>query len=90
MVNVLIGYDVNSQDQEYEGLTEKIKSLGAWWHYLDSTWIVQTSISVVAVRDALKPLLDRNDELLVVDITGDAAAWCGFPDRGSDWLKNHL
>lgn len=90
MNNILIGYDLNAQGQDYDQLIDRIKTLGAWWHHLDSTWIVQTNMSATSVRDALKPLLDKNDELLVVNITGDAAAWCGFNQSGSDWLKKHL
>lgn len=90
MANILIGYDLNRDGQDYQRLTDKIKTLGAWWHHLDSTWIVQTTLSAVAVRDALKPFIDTNDELLVVDITGDQAAWSGFKQSGSNWLKERL
>ena len=90
MSTILIGYDLNKTGQDYNDLIEKIKSLGAWWHHLDSTWIVKTNQSAVAVRDMLGPLIDSNDELLVIDITGDAAAWKGFNERGSKWLKDNL
>jgi hypothetical protein len=87
---VLISYDLNKPGQDYDDLIEKIKSLGTWWHNLDSTWIVKTSQPAKTVRDTLKPLLDENDELLVVDITGTSAAWWGFNERGSKWLKDNI
>jgi hypothetical protein len=31
--------------------------------------------------------LDANDELLVIDVSGDARAWKLFNDSGSAWLK---
>ncbi|MBB3602790.1 hypothetical protein FHT40_002451 [Mycolicibacterium sp. BK556] len=90
MNTILIGYDLNKKGQDYDDLIEKIKSLGAWWHYLDSTWIVKTSHSASSTRDVLGPLIDSNDELLVIKITGDSAAWKGFNERGSKWLKDNL
>jgi hypothetical protein len=38
----------------------------------------------------LKLLIDSNDELLVIDVTGDAAAWSGFAPKAGEWLKGHL
>lgn len=90
MNTILIGYDLNKKGQDYDDLIEKIKSLGAWWHHLDSTWIVKTSHSASSVRDVLGSLIDSNDELLVINITGDSAAWKGFNERGSKWLKDNL
>ncbi|MBZ5735143.1 hypothetical protein K8Z61_11620 [Nocardioides sp. TRM66260-LWL] len=73
-------------------MIELIKSQGAWWHHLDSTWLVKTNKSATGLRDELvnSGLIDSNDELLVIDVTGDAAAWFGFTDRGGKWLKDNL
>jgi hypothetical protein len=90
MRTFLIGYDLNKPGQDYEPLYEKLKSYRTWWHHLDSTWLVRADLTAVDLRNELKPLLDASDELLVVDVTGDAAAWSGFKKRGSDWLLSHL
>ena len=58
-------------------------SYDSWWHHLDSTWLIKTNRSAVQVRDELKPLIDSNDELLVIEVTSDSAAWFGFNDKGS-------
>lgn len=39
--------------------------------------------------EAIKAHIDANDELLVIEHRG-AAAWSGFDDTGSKWLKNNL
>lgn len=91
MKNILVGYDLNQPMQNYEGLIKQLKAgYSTWWHNLDSTWIIRTAKSPVQVRDELLPYLDANDEILVIDITGGAAAWNGFSATGSLWLKNHL
>ena len=90
MASILIGYDLNKPEKDYDDLIAAIKeNFGTWWHHLDSTWIVKTEQTVVEVRDLLKAHIDANDELLVVALTG-AGAWMGFNKRGSDWLKNNL
>ena len=87
---MLVGYDLNKSGQNYDDLIEKIKSYGVWWHCLDSTWLIKTTKSPVAVRDELKALVDGNDELLVMDVTGNSAAWAGFGTDCSQWLKDNL
>ena len=87
MSTLLIGYDLN-RTKDYPDLIEATKSLGAWWHHLDSTWLVNTTQSPKEVRDTLAPHLDGDDELLVVDVTSCARAWTGFNDSGSKWLKD--
>lgn len=89
MKSYLIGYDLNKTGQDYETLIEQIKKLGTWWHHLDSTWIVKSDLTAVQIRDNLKPYIDDNDELLVARLSGEAA-WTGFSERGSKWLKNNL
>ena len=53
---------------------------------MDSTWIVNTNLTAVQVRDRLRAQIDANDELLVAAIS-EPAAWYGFTQKGSDWLK---
>jgi len=37
----LITYDLNAEGQDYNLLYEKIKSLGEWFHPLESVWFLQ-------------------------------------------------
>ncbi len=91
MTLFMIGYDLNRPGQEYGDLYETIKkqSNGAWWHHLDSTWIVESEQSAVAIRDAIQAVTDSNDKILVAKI-GAPGAWSGFSSEGSDWLIQHL
>ncbi len=87
---ILIGYDLKRPGQNYSNLIAGLKGYDTWWHNLDSTWIIKTTLTVVQVRDALLAHIDRNDRLLVVQITGQPAAWYGFDQAAQDWLKQHL
>lgn len=92
MATHLIGYDLHpSKGETYETLFESIKGLGAWWHHLDSTWLVISDLTAVQIRDRLKAHLPASDDqLLVLTVSGDAAAWYGFNESGSNWLQANL
>lgn len=92
MAVYLIGYDLNKTGKNYDGLIEKIKSIspGNWWHHLDSTWLINHPGNCVVIRDALKPFLDADDELLVVLLTRGEWATYGIKESGVTWLRNNL
>jgi hypothetical protein len=90
MDTFMVGYDLNSPGQNYDKLIEALKGYPNWWHHLDSTWFIKSSDSAVTIRDALVKHIDTGDELLVVKVTGAFAAWRGFNDKGSQWLKDNL
>lgn len=90
MNTIMVSYDLNAPGQDYSDLIVKLKSYGTYWHHLDSLWLIKTRETYKDVRDILKPYLDKNDELLVMDVTGDAAAWSGFSERARKWLKDNL
>jgi hypothetical protein len=92
MNTLLVGYDLNKQGQDYEALIDHLKKDGNWWHHLDSTWLISTQKTATELRDELVNLglVDSNDELLVISVKGDHAAWYGFTDKGSKWLKDNL
>ena len=92
MNTLLVGYDLNKSGQKYEELIDFLKKQTNWWHYLDSTWLIRTTDTATAFRDKLvnQGFIDTNDEVLVINVTGDSAAWYGFDDKGSKWLKDIL
>jgi hypothetical protein len=91
MALLLVGYDLNQPGQNYAELWEKLKTLGAWWHHLDSTWLIRTSLTPHEMHDQLASFLDGNDELLIVDISGRSWWSRGFSERGVKWIHdNHI
>lgn len=92
----LIGYDLKS-GQDYSDLIAELKSFGTWWHGLDSTWLIESDKSAKEIHSTLKAKLpSSNDKLLVIKYvtskeTGSgAAAWKGFTESSSNWLKKYL
>ncbi|HLO83895.1 MAG TPA: hypothetical protein VK203_02615 [Nostocaceae cyanobacterium] len=82
---IMITYDLKTPGQNYQGLDEAIKSLGNYWHYLGSTWLVDTTHTTKQVRDYLKQFIDYNDRLLVTKVDpSDVSGW--LPEKAWNWI----
>jgi len=90
MTAVLITYDLVSPGQKYAALTEKIKDYGTWAHIGGSTWIVAGyGLSPEGVRDDLRTVLDDNDTMLTIDVTGARnSGWLTQPIW--DWMRSNV
>lgn len=83
-----INYDLKQPGRNYEELHKAIKALGTWWHYLDSTWLVDTTLSAKEVWDRLGSHVDQNDAVLVIGVTRNYSGW--LPQRAWDWINQRL
>ena len=91
VATILIAYDIHPpKGKTYDDLVRAIQSLGAWWHHLETIWIVQCADTPGEIRDRLKSHIGAEDQLLVIDISGDAAGWAGVSESGSKWLGDNI
>lgn len=88
-MSYFISYDLSSPGQNYNDLIEAIKNYGTYCKINNSDWIISTDDKATEIRDNLKQHLDKNDKLFVGELSG-AAAWIGYPDSTSNWLKKYL
>ena len=89
MTSYLVTYDLSAPGQKYDDLSEHLKSYGTYSHALESAWLIVSSKSAKEIRDAAGKVLDSNDKLLVVELTG-VAAWRGLREATSDWIHKNL
>jgi hypothetical protein len=80
-----INYDLKKPGQDYSGLFEAIKSCGAWWHYLQSTWLVETTLTAEQVWERLKVHVDKNDSMLIIRVGPEYSGW--LPQGAWDWIR---
>lgn len=86
----LVSYDLRQPGRNYDSLHEHLKAYGTWAKPLESLWLIKTELDADSVLQAAKLHVDLNDELLVIDVTGDGAAWRGLDKKVSDWIQNNL
>lgn len=89
MAVYLITYDLNEPGQKYSELYEQIKSCGAWWHYLDSTWLVDTTLNAIQIRDRMRTAMDNSDSCFVIKLTNEN--YEGWLQKDAwNWIHKHL
>jgi len=80
-----INYDLKKPGQNYNELYEAIKKCGDWWHYLGSTWLVDTTLNAQDIWDRLAPHVDKNDFFLVIGVTRSYQGW--LPKEAWAWIN---
>jgi hypothetical protein len=81
-----INYDLKRPGQNYNRLHDAIKSCGDWWHYLGSTWLVDSTMNAQGIWDRLADHVDANDCFLVIGVTRDFQGW--LPQDAWDWINS--
>lgn len=84
-----VSYDLRKV-RDYHALYERIRSYGTYARVLESSWIIRTNRSPDEIRDYLAEVMDQDDGLLVVKLTGEAG-WRGLKDDRyggtSKWIE---
>ena len=73
----MITYDLNSPGQNYESVIKAIKdcSTGVWCTYWKSAYLIQTKRTVQQISDAIKPFLDKDDRLIIIETKRNYQGW---------------
>ncbi|MCK5283572.1 MAG: hypothetical protein KAK00_09280 [Nanoarchaeota archaeon] len=82
-----ISYDLGKPNRDYGGLFDELKKFDNWWHYLESTWIIKTSKEPNEIFDKLKPHLDNDDNLLVIEAGKKSQG--RLSQKAWDWIKKN-
>ena len=85
----LISLELKPPQRHLEKLNTEIKALGNWWHCVAGLWLVLTKHSAETIHDRLRPHLEADDWLLVLETSGECD-WYGFEGQAAAWLKDHL
>lgn len=83
----VVSYDLRAPGRNYEALHQALKAV-PFARPLESVWLIEAEGPAPRIRDILRPLLDRNDGLMVVEIK-EGADWAitGINKPSTDWLK---
>jgi len=86
--NLHISYDLYAPGQNYDKVIERIKQLGMWAKVHMSFWYVNSTYTAEQAVEFLKPVLDLNDKVYVVDATNNSAAWNTLSKEVSDLIQS--
>lgn len=85
----IVTYDLSKPGQNYERLVNLIKQESNWARLGGSSYLVTSRSSAVELRDKYKEALDANDKLYV-GVASAPAAWTGYSNEVSEWIKEIL
>lgn len=87
----LVTYDFDRSKQDHTAFFDKIKTLGAWMHYIDDTWVVSTNTynSADDIFKALEPFIDKQGGYLLIAQLAvyDRQGW--LPEEAWEWFDEH-
>ena len=84
---LIVTYALNNKAADYTPLFAAIKSnAGRWWHFMDSTWIVETQHTADQFAKLLYPHMFTTDSLFVGRLQGEKQGW--LPKEAWDWLNS--
>lgn len=91
MAVYIVTYDLKDEENcpRYQRLLELIKSGGVWARLGGSSYLVDSDESPVELRDKYRSVLENKDLLYVGEVTAPAA-WIGYSNDVTEWIKNKL
>lgn len=87
MAVLLVTYDLNKPGQDYSDFHKTIKK-NSWAKLSESSYAIETIDAPQAVYSALKPYMDKNDNVYVINLR--SPYFGQGPQDVNDWLSKHL
>lgn len=85
----IITYEISDKTgKSYDLLFEEIKKSKKWWHYIANTWLIMTDENANAIFERLKPYVDNDINLLVIEVGKDRQGW--LSQKAWDWIKKNI
>ena len=84
---LLITYEHKTEGKDYTSFFEEIKkNSNGWWHYLDKTWVSNTTLSADAFARKLFPYITQKDRLMIFKLQEDYQGW--LPEEAWKWFDD--
>lgn len=83
-----VTYDYKGPSARYQPLFDELKRFPGWWHYLDRTWLIPSDKNAAAIYERLKPHLDADINLLIIEVGRDRQGW--LPKKAWEWIRKHI
>jgi hypothetical protein len=81
-------YDLKTPNRDYSGLFEELKKSPKWWHYLESTWLIQTSENPTQIWNRIVKHINNNDRVLIIEVRNNIQGW--LSQDAWDWINQNV
>lgn len=83
----MVSYDFEGPTERYQELFDALPGFPAWWHFLDRTWLIATDLDARGLYQQLRPYIDDEANLLIMEVGNDWAGW--LPKKALEWIQEH-
>ncbi len=91
MAVYIVTYDLkkDSGSEKYADLINLIKEGGVWACLGGSSYLIESEETPVQLRNKYSRVLDKED-MLFVSVVSAPAAWRGYSQQVTDWIKQKM
>lgn len=83
---LLVTYEHKTVGKDYTAFFDTLKSTPSkWWHYLESVWLVETTMTANDFARKLYPHITTTDRLLVIRVQREYQGW--LTKEAWDWIN---
>lgn len=83
-----VSYDLKGIKRDYTPLLSALQSMGKWWHFLESTWLIATNETPAEIWRRIATTIDTNDRLLIIEVRNNINGW--LPKDAWDWISSNV
>lgn len=87
----MVTYDLrdDAHSQSYQNWISLIKEGGVWAYLGGPSYLIESDLTHVELRNKFKNAIDKNDMLYVGAVTVSAACYC-YSEEVTKWIKSKL
>jgi hypothetical protein len=86
---IQVNYDLTKPVRDYSRLYAYLESYNTRARPLQSMWLLRTTKTAHAVASEVAGFVDRDDRVIVIDVTQDEW-WSNFNDDHIRWMHNQM
>jgi hypothetical protein len=86
----LVMYDLKQPGRDYALLYETLKTAASWWHYLESTWLLASPLTMEQWQQQIRGTLDQNDLFMIIRLDRGVAYTGWLPQKAWEWMQQNL
>lgn len=84
----VVSYEFRKRRPEHKRFFEALQVSQGWWHFIESTWLIETNETAEELSERLSPFLHRDDFLLIIQAVQPYQGW--LPKEAWDWIQERL
>lgn len=86
----LVTYDLKQLGRNYTPLYEILKSAVGWWHYLESTWLLASPLTIEEWQQRIRGVIDQNDLFMIIRLDRGIVYTGWLQQKAWEWMRQSL